>query len=185
MLQFYREDSGLDLVDARVAAKVIKDVFLCGTVVAEGLDGLGEFIVVGGHSASITHRTKILARIERMTCSIAKSARFFKGKHAAVGLGIVLDEFQAVLTANLPYPIRIGTAAVEMDNHDGSGTRGDGLLDKGIVNLKRGWRGLYEDGLEAVLGNGENRGDKGIGGHDDFIALLHHPHLDIGSQNQR
>ena len=163
MLQFYGEDGGLDVVDARVAAKVIEDVFLCGTVVAEGLDGFGEFIVVGGHSASITQRTKIFARIERMACSIAKRAGFFKGKLTAVGLGIVLDEFEAMLAANLPYPIRIGTAAVEMDYHDGSGTRGDGLLDEGIVDLERGWRWFYEYGLEAVLGNGEDRGDKGIG----------------------
>ena len=100
MLQFYGEDSGLDVVDARVAAKIIEDIFLCGTVVAEGLDGLGEFIVVGGHSASITQRTKILARIERMASSIAKRAGFFKGKLTAVGLGIVLDEFEAMLAAN-------------------------------------------------------------------------------------
>ena len=80
MLQFYGEDGGLDLVDARIAAKVIEDVFLCGTVVAEGLYGLGEFIVVGGHSTSIAQRTKVLARIERMACGIAKGSGFFKGK---------------------------------------------------------------------------------------------------------
>ena len=90
-----------------------------------------------------------------------------------------------MLAANLPYPIRIGTAAVEMDYHDGSGTRGDGLFDKDIVDLERFWRGFYKYGLEAVLGDSEDRGDKGIGRHDDFIACLHHTHLDISSQNQR
>ena len=46
MLQFYGEDSSLDVVDAGVATKVIEDVFFRGTIVAESLDGLGEIFII-------------------------------------------------------------------------------------------------------------------------------------------
>ena len=102
-----------------------------------------------------------------------------------MSLSIVLNEFQTILATDIPYPIRIGTASIEMDNHNGASTRGDGLFDEGIVYLESIDVRLYEHGLKAVLCNGEDRSDVCIGRHDDFVALLHHAHLNISTENQR
>ena len=102
----------------------------------------------------------------------------------AVGLSVVLDEFEAMLAADLPYPIGIGTAAVEMDNHDGFRTLCDGLLYQRIVDLQGFPRRLYENRLQAALGDGEDGGDICVGRHDDFITALHDSHLHVGSEYQ-
>jgi hypothetical protein len=56
---------------------------------------------------------------------------------AAMGLGVVLNKLQIIFGANLPYPIGIGTATIEVHYHDGTGTRRDGLLNEAVVNLER------------------------------------------------
>ena len=102
-----------------------------------------------------------------------------------MGLGIVLDEFQAVLAANLPYSVRIGTATVEVDYHDSAGTGRDGLLDERIIDLQGIYGGFDKYRSKAIFSNGKDGGDIGVGRHDDLVALLHHAHLLVGSQNQR
>jgi hypothetical protein len=52
-----------------------------------------------------------------------------------MSLCIVLYEFQMVAAADIRYPIRVGTAPVKMDNHDGTCLSGDSLLDKSVVYL--------------------------------------------------
>jgi hypothetical protein len=97
-------------------------------------------------------------------------------------LGIVFDKFKAVFLTESPYPISIGTTTIEMNYHDGSGARGDCLLDESVVNLERSDVGLYKNGLETVLRNSEDAGNISIGRYDDFIPLVHDPELLIGSE---
>ena len=52
-----------------------------------------------------------------------------------MSLGVVLDELQVMAAADIPYPIRIGTATIEMDNHNGLRTRGNCLFYERIVDL--------------------------------------------------
>jgi hypothetical protein len=99
-------------------------------------------------------------------------------------LRIILDELEVVLLAELPYPIGIGTTAIEMDYHEGASARSDGLLYEAVVNLKGVDIGLYEDGREAILRNGEDGGDIGIGRYDDFVALVEDAHLQIGAEDE-
>ena len=54
-----------------------------------------------------------------------------------MSLGIILYQFQTVLATDIPYLISIGTATVEVNNHYGAGTSGDGCLNLSIVNLER------------------------------------------------
>ena len=102
----------------------------------------------------------------------------------AVGLGVVFDELQAIIAAYITNARGIGTATIEVDDHDGSGARGDGLLDQRIVDLQGFGRRLDQYWLQAAFRNGEDRGYISISWYNDFIALLHDTHLDIGSQNQ-
>ena len=101
-----------------------------------------------------------------------------------MSLSIVFDELKTMSAANISNPICIGTTTIKVDNHDSTSSRGDGSLYQGIINLKRIHRGLNEYGYEPVLRNGKDRGDIGVGRHDDLITLMHHPHLDIGSKDQ-
>ena len=198
MGQFGEKDGSLDFVDARVATQIAEDVMTRRAVIAKGSNDISQFSIIGGDGTGIAQCAKVLARIEAMGGSRAKRtgpcvSRFSRDEsmrqkriaQTSVGLGVVLDEFEVVAATNIPYPIRIGAAAIEMDDHDGSRTRGDGLFDKGIVNLERIKRRLDEHGLEAVLRDGEDAGDIGIGGHDDLVALLHHTQLNITTKNQR
>ena len=73
-----------------------------------------------------------------------------------MSLGIVFDEFQTMTTTDISYPIGIGTTAVEMDYHHGTGAWGNGLFDKGIVNLERVDIWLDKYGRQSVFGDGED-----------------------------
>ena len=70
-----------------------------------------------------------------------------------------------------------------MDKEYGASTLSDGLLDAVVVNFERVEARLYEHRLQAVFRDGENRGNIGVGRHDDFIAWLHHAHFDVGTIN--
>jgi hypothetical protein len=99
-------------------------------------------------------------------------------------LGVILDKLQTIATAKIPYPIGIGTTAVEMDNHDGTSAGSEGLLNEAVVNLQRRDVGLDENGCETVLGDGKDGGDIGVGRHDDFVAVAQASKFLIGSQDE-
>ena len=156
MTQLDVEDGGLQFVDTRVATQIVVHVFLMTSVIAQGTNDISQFVIVSGHGTSITQCTKILARIERVSCSVAKGARpyvlrFQRSKSmwqncitpAPVGLGVVLNQFQTVAVADVPYPIRIGATTVEVDYHNGTGTGCDSLLDERIINLQ-GFSGGFD-----------------------------------------
>ena len=143
----------MDLVDAGIVSLEIVDIFLMTTVIAKGTDDISELRIVSGDSTRIAESAKVLARIEAVTSSIAKSTSLAVAKGTSMSLSIVLNEFQTILATDIPYPIRIGTASIEMDNHNGASARGDGLFDEGIVYLESIDVRLYEHGLKAVLCN--------------------------------
>ena len=51
------------------------------------------------------------------------------------------------------------------------------------VNLKRMDIRFYKHRFETVLRNGKDTRDKRIGRYDHLIALLHHAHLDVGTED--
>ena len=99
-------------------------------------------------------------------------------------LRIILNKSEVMALTYIFYLFRIGATAVEVNNHEGSGALGDGWLDEGIVDLEGIDIGLYEDGLQATVGDGEDGGDVGVGGHDDLVTLLHDTHLDVGTEDE-
>ena len=119
-----------------------------------------------------------------MSSRIAKTACQFVLETTAMGLGIVFNQLEMMTTADIPYPIGIGTATVKMNDHHGPGSSGNGLFYQPFVNLKGIGIRLHEYRLEAVFGDREDARDIGVGRHDDLIALFHHTHIDIGAENQ-
>lgn len=82
------------------------------------------------------------------------------------------------------YPIGIRTAAIEVHQEDGSGAGGDGGLDQGIIDLQGIQTGLDKDGNEAILSDGEDGGNVGIGRDNDFIARLQTAKLHAGTEHE-
>lgn len=117
-----------------------------------------------------------------MAGSVAERACAAAVEEASVGLGVVLYQFETVLFADAAYLVGVGALAVEVDDHDGAGAGRDGRLDARRVDLIGGNVGLYEDGHEAVLCDGEDRGYVGVGGDDHFVAWLHDTHFDVGAE---
>ena len=192
MRKLCQENSGLDLVHSAVATFVIEDVFARRAVIADGLDYLSQFVVISGDSTCIAESSEVLCGVERVSTCITEGTGFSRSEErgvrseicTAMGLGVVFDELQAIIAADIANARGIGTAAIEMDDHDGSGARGDGLFDQRIIDLQGFGRRLDQYRLQAALRDSEYRSDIGICRHDDFIALFHHAHLDIGSQDQ-
>ena len=104
--ELYVEHGSLELVDARIAAAVIVYVFLMAAIVTEGSDDGGEFVVIGGHSPGITQGAQIFARIERVTSGRAEGACTGRliSETAAMSLGVVLNEFQIIASADQVPP---------------------------------------------------------------------------------
>ena len=66
----------------------------------------------------------------------------------------------------------IGTTAVEMDKHQGSGLRRDSLLQEAVVYLKGVEARLNENGNQTIIGNGQNRSNKSVGRNHHFVAFV-------------
>lgn len=73
-----------------------------------------------------------------------------------MGLGVVFDEFEVVLAADLSDLFGVGALAVEVDDEYGAGAWGYGCLDARGVDLVGGDVGFDEDGGESVFGYGED-----------------------------
>ena len=108
----------------------------------------------------------------------------FQFTHASMCLRIVLDEQKVVLVAQVAYMLCIGAAAVEVDDEDGACAGCDGLLYQGVVDLQCLGIGLHEDGFQAVVGDGKDAGDVGVGRYDDLVALVQNSHLDVGTEDE-
>ena len=184
MAQFHIKDSGLEFIDTRVAAQIVVDIFLMTAIIAQSHHDSSQFVIVSGHSTSIAESAKVLAWIETVTSSIAKGTSLVVAKSTSMSLGIIFDEFQMMMPADVPNQGSIGATTIEMDNHDSACAWGDGTLYLCIVNLKRIEGRLHENGFQPTLSNSEDRGDVGIGRHDDLIPRLHHAHLDISAKNK-
>lgn len=103
---------------------------------------------------------------------------------AARGLGIVFYQAEMMALANVGNALGIGTATIEMDNHDGSRARGDGLLDECVVYLEGLDVGLHQDGNEIVVRNGQYGSNIGVGRNDDLVALAQDTYFFIRAKDE-
>ena len=69
--------------------------------------------------------------------------------------------------------------SVEVDEHDGSRVRGDGLFDEVVVYLQRVDVRFDENRCQSVFGDGKDGGDKGVCRHDDLVAFLQYTFIYI------
>ena len=100
MRKLSQKNGSLDLVDAGIVSLEIVDIFLMTTVIAKGTDDISELRIVSGDSTRIAESAKVLARIEAVTSSIAKSTSLAVAKGTSMSLSIVLNEFQTILATS-------------------------------------------------------------------------------------
>ena len=113
--QLGQQDGSLNFVHATVAPQMVEHVVTCRAVVTEGTNHGSQFLVVGRDGSRIAKSAEVLRGIEAMAGSIAECAsrsppsplRVLVG-FAAVGLGIVLDELQAILLAGVANTVPEG-----------------------------------------------------------------------------
>ena len=98
-------------------------------------------------------------------------------------LRIVLDEFQAVFLADFADFLGVGTATVEVYEQNRTSALGDGGFDFRVVDFEGVESRLDEHGLQSVLRNRQNRGNKRVGWHNHLVARLHHAEFDVGAIN--
>ena len=115
---------------------------------------------------------------------IAERTRQFTGVTAAVCLGIVLDKLQRMAAAYIADAVGIGAASVHVDNHNSLRAWRDGTLYEGIVYLERVKTRLHKHGFQSCTRHGYHAGDVGIGRDYHLVALLHLPHLHVGTQDK-
>ena len=98
-------------------------------------------------------------------------------------LRIVLNEFQAVFLADFADFLGVGTATVEVHEQNRTSALGDGGFDFRVVDFEGVESRLDEHGLQSVLRNRQNRGNKRVGWHNHLVAGLHHTEFDVGAIN--
>ena len=144
-------------------------VFEIAAVVAQRPHLFGQVWVVGGDTARVAQRAQVFARIEAEPGGIAQAARPAALPGGAVGLGRVLDDLEAVGLGNGADFVHGRALAVEVHRHDGLGAGGDGGLDAVGVDVVGGQVGFHKDRRGPRVADGQRRGNKGVGGHDDLV----------------
>ena len=99
-------------------------------------------------------------------------------------LRVVFDHFQRVVGGELAEGLAPAHAAVEVNRHDCAG-EGCDIFSEGIgVEVQGDVRRVGEHRFQSAFRNCENRGDIGVGGHNDFIAGRECSRFDIPADNE-
>ena len=104
IFQLHIEHGGLHLIDTRIQPLIIMYIFLMTTIITNGSDKLSQFLVVGGDGTCITQGAKVLTRIKAVASGIAETTCLSALEGTAMGLGIVFDELQAILSTEDCHP---------------------------------------------------------------------------------
>ncbi len=104
--------------------------------------------------------------------------RLYRGRGLSVGLGRVLHHDDAARPCEVQQRIHVDHLPVEMDGHDGPGSRRDGRLDLRDVHEQRVRAHVDEDGPGAERADGLGGGDEREGDGDHFVSLANSDRLE-------
>ena len=132
-------------------------VLAVAAIIGQGTDGVGEFGVVGGDGSGVAERADIFCRIEAESGCVAERACGAAGLvGGADGLGVVLDDFQAVgMRHTLHFGIVAG-ASVEVDGEYRAGARCDGGFDTRCIEVEGVGVGFHQHWHKSVVCDGED-----------------------------
>ena len=98
-----------------------------------------------------------------------------------MGLGCILDQFQPVSVANFAQRRHLRRLPIQVHRNDGFGTGRNGRFGPGRVQVEGLPPRFHQHRHRARIGNRQRRGNVGVRGHNDLIALAD----SIGFQDQK
>ena len=101
-----------------------------------------------------------------------------------MSLGIIFNDFQATTRGNITDAVGVGTIPVKVHQHNGTGARSDSRLNEAVVDLHSADSRLHKHRAQAIVGDGENRSNIGVGRHNHLIAIGEHPQLFPRTQSE-
>ncbi len=176
--ELHRQHGSLNFIETGITSGIGEDIFSGRTVIAETADHFSEAGIISGDGPGIAESPEIFAGIKTVAGSMGKRARETVQITAAVCLRVVLDDEQSMFTADLPYPLRPGTTAIEMDKKEGASAGRQGGFETVGVELERIRVGVNKDRHKTIFRNGKNGSDICISRDNHFVAGLEQAHLD-------
>ena len=127
--------------------------------------------VIGQHCAAVAISAKVFAGVEAETRRVSQAAGPFSLIAGAMGLGRVLDNLELIPGGQGIDRVHVRRLPVKMNRHDRLRARGNRPFDEARVDIIGVRRRFHRHRGGAVVGNGEPRGDVGIGRHNHLIPL--------------
>ena len=171
--QFHSKHRALNSFHPVVVALDFVHVFALLTPVAQHAD-LGVVSRIVRHNRPrLAVRAEVLTRIEAEAAELADAAHAASFVLRAVGLGGVLDHYQAVAIRDLHDRIHVAGLAVEVNRNDRLRARRDRLFK--LTGIEREGRGVNvnENGLRAGVADGRHRCHESERNSDDFVFRSH------------
>lgn len=164
-------DCAGDVVHAVVETDGGVEVLVGFAVGAEGADGVGEFLVIGGEYAAFTG-AEVFGGVEGVGACVAVRADALVFVFGEVCLGGVVDDFEVVLFSECLDRVDVNGDAVEVGDCDRFGVWGDFLFDVSRVGLVGIFEAVAEDDLRASSDEHGDGGDVGPCWSDDFVSAF-------------
>jgi len=129
-IQLHIKHGRLDSIQPKIPANDPVIILGLTPMDPEDLDLFRELGIIGDHHATISQRSEILAREERVAAQISHAARPQAIRiFSADRLGCVLNHSESVLPRHLYNRVHLGALPIEMDRKKGFGLGGYGLFD--------------------------------------------------------
>ena len=184
ILQLHIKHGCLNLIQARITTGILEHILLLTSIICKSAHTSCKLWIICSNCATITKCTKILTRVERVTCCIT-----YVTSHTSIcmltsmTLCTIFYQLQIVLLTDLTNLISICQTAIKVNNCNSLSLRSDGSLNQVIINLKGIRLRLYKYRHKIILSNCKNSSNICISRHDDFISRLHDPHLNVRTEN--
>ena len=176
--ELHRQHGSLNFIETGITSGIREDIFPGRAVIAEAADHLCKAGIICGDGSGIAESPEVFAGIKTMAGSMGKRARYAVKITAAVSLRVVLDDEQSIFMADLPYPLRPGATAIEMDEKEGASAGRQGGFKPVGVELECIRVGINKNRHKTVFRNGKNGSDIRISRDNHFVAGLEQSHLD-------
>ena len=149
--QFPMQYCCLKAIQAAVVTNGMMFIFLESAVIAQPSHCRCDVVIVGYDGAGVSACTKVLRRIKAKAGGVAKGACSSAMVTGAMGLGCVLDYFQAISFGYREDCIHIGRLPVQVDRYDGSSLLRDMTLDLTGIDVVSLGMDVHKNRLSARM----------------------------------
>ena len=180
LAEFDAEKSGLEFINAGVETGEVVLVLDACAVVAQGSHFFGQIMVIGGDRAGVAERAEVFTGVETGRGGVPQATGFASMVQRALRLGVVFDDLESVPGRDFHDGIHVGGLAVEMNRHDGFGSRGNRRFNPRRIHVVSGRIDFHGNGSGPRVCDGKPGGDEGVRRDDDLVASADA----VGTQDQ-